>query len=268
MGTCLVAWGLMTSYSVVMARDTDTAIGGAGRRFPTTPRSAILGVRSDDPVLRARAFTSLVRAYWKPSYKRIRLRWRKTNEEAKDLTQAFFARSLERRVFETYDPDVARFRTFLCRCLDNFVANAHQAETAQKRGGGDVSLRLDFMEAETELARSGRVEAPVDEGAFDKDFVRSLHSVSLDLLRRELTAAGREAALEAFERYDLVDEKPTYDELASALGVKRSDVTNYLHATRKRFRRIVLEQLRNVTLNEEEFRLEARELLGLEPEET
>jgi DNA-directed RNA polymerase specialized sigma24 family protein len=249
--------------------EPDTSIGGRRLAFPATPASAILGVQSDDPVVRARAFSAVVRAYWKPAYKRIRLRFRKSNEAAKDLTQAFFTRALERGVFAAYDPSQARFRTYVRRCLDNFVANAEEHDTALKRGGGALALALDFEHAEEELAKSGQVEDPTDERLFDRDWVAGLHAASLAALREELEQGGVAVVqLRAFERYDLVDEseRPTYGALAADLGIKPTDVTNHLHAVRKRLRRIVLTKLREVTSSDEEYRSEAIELLGVDPD--
>lgn len=248
--------------------EQDTSIGGERVAFPATPGSAIFGLRSDDTVTRARAFSALVRAYWKPVYKRIRVRFRKTNEEAKDLTQAFFLQALERGIFDGYDPAIARFRTFVRRCLDNFVANAEEARSALKRGGGTILISLHFEEAEAELVSAGRIEEPPSEGAFDADFVRALVDLSVEALREDLRARGRETALAAFERYDLVEEseRPTYSDLAAELGVKPSDVTNYLHAARKRLRALVLLNLREITADAAEFRSEAIEVLGIDPD--
>jgi hypothetical protein len=44
-----------------------------------------------------------------------------------------------------------------------------------------------------------------------------------------------------------------------------TDVTNYLAFARREFRRCVLEQLREMTGSEEEFRREAHFLLGAAP---
>src|SRR4051812_4229264 len=92
-----------------------------GGRFPTTRRSAVVAVGSDDPAERARSFEILVRAYWKPVYKHIRVRFRQSSEQASDLTQGFFAQALELRTFSSYDPARALFRTYLKICLDRFV---------------------------------------------------------------------------------------------------------------------------------------------------
>jgi RNA polymerase sigma factor (sigma-70 family) len=246
--------------------DADTAAGGSRDRFPATPASAVWGVRSNDPVTRGRALTTLVRAYWKPVYKHIRLRFRKSNEEAKDLTQAFFARALERPLFESYDPSKARFRTYLRTCVDNFVANQEQARRRLKRGGTAVVLSLDFDEAERELELSGPPDSV--EAHFDREWARGLHALAVIRMEAELTRNGKERYFEVFSRYSLVpdEERPSYATLADELGLKVTDVTNYLAAARRTYRRAVLATLREITASEEELLLEA-ELLGVDPAE-
>ena len=82
----------------------DTHMGGLADRFPVTRRSLLVAARSDDSDERRRALEVLIAAYWKPVYKYIRLRWQKDNEQAKDLTQEFFARLLEKDFLESYEP--------------------------------------------------------------------------------------------------------------------------------------------------------------------
>jgi hypothetical protein len=53
--------------------------------------------------------------------------------------------------------------------------------------------------------------------------------------------------------------------LASDFDLSVSDVTNYLASARREFRGLVLETLRDVTATEDEFRREARALLGVDP---
>ncbi|MGH9580978.1 MAG: RNA polymerase sigma factor [Terriglobales bacterium] len=176
----------------------DTSMGGASGRFPATRWSAILAARSDDAGERQRAYATLVAAYWKPVYKYIRLRWGKPNEDAKDLTQEFFARLMEKGFLDNYDPRRARLRTYLRVCADGMVANEARAARRQKRGGEAVMVPLDFEAAEE--------------------------------------------------------------------GIAVTDVTNHLAWARREFRRIALERLRAMTASEEEFRREARALLGVETE--
>ncbi|HUQ93453.1 MAG TPA: hypothetical protein VM120_17355 [Bryobacteraceae bacterium] len=79
-----------------MGFDYDTDIGGPSGKFPLTRHSAIEFTRSQDTGVRERAYSVILAGYWKPAYKYIRVQWNRSNEDAKDLTQAFFAAALEK----------------------------------------------------------------------------------------------------------------------------------------------------------------------------
>jgi RNA polymerase sigma factor (sigma-70 family) len=228
----------------------------------------ILGAASPDAETRERAFASLVEAYWKPVYKYVRLKWQATPEEAEDLTQGFFARAFEKEFFRPYDPAKARFRTFLRTCLDGFLANERKAAGRLKRGGAIQFVSLDFQTAEGELLQHD-VAVPADmEEYFEREWARSVLALSVDRLRAHYAEAGREKYFRVFERYDLdataSGERMTYSELANEIGVSAADVTNYLAAARRQFRAIVLDRLRELTATDDEFRDEARRLLGVD----
>ncbi|HEV8524555.1 MAG TPA: sigma-70 family RNA polymerase sigma factor [Terriglobales bacterium] len=242
----------------------DTAIGGPRDRFPTTHWSALAAARSPDPDERTRALDVLVAAYWKPVYKYIRLRWGRSNEDAKDLTQGFFLRVIEKDFLADYDPAKARLRTFLRTCLDAFLANQERDAQRLKRGGDTHLVSLDFEQAEHELAHS--LAAPADpEEYFEREWARSLFALAVERFREQCAARGRSLHFRLFEIYDLDDSAPTYAQLAGDFGLSASDVTNYLASARREFRGLVLETLRDVTATEDEFRREARALLGVDP---
>lgn len=239
------------------------------RGFPTTAVSKVLAVRSDDPEVRALALKVLAIAYLGPVYKYTRLRWKKPEEEARDITQEFFANALEHGTFAAYRPDQAKFRTFLRVCLDRFVANRHRADQAQKRGGGAAILSFDFDATERELARSPLEAIPSPDDYFHQQWMRELLASSVAALRSELEAKHKLIHFHVFERLDLCEDPsqaPSYAELASATGLSVTDVTNRLSFARRAFRRIVLQKLRELTASDEEFREEARAVLGVEPE--
>ena len=246
----------------------DSAGGAHEWRFPATRRSAVLAVGSDDPAERARSFEILVRAYWKPVYKHLRVRWRLSGEQAADLTQGFFARALEQRMFSAYDTARARFRTYLRTCLDRHVLKDAESRMRQKRGGGAVMLSLDFPAAERELEELAAPAPETIESYFDREWTRHLVGMTVDALRERCASSGKELTFRVFERYVLEDgpaERPSYAELAAELGIKVSDVTNYLAFARREFRRLLLEQLRELTGSDEEFEAESRTLLGSAP---
>jgi RNA polymerase sigma factor (sigma-70 family) len=239
-------------------------------RFPVTRLSAIVGTTSSNPEERTRAFEALIAAYWMPVYKYVRIKWNKPSEDARDLTQGFFAEAMAKDFFRRYDPSKAKFRTFLRTCLDGFIANENKAAGRLKRGGDAKILSLDFDGAEEQL----RIATPPVDGTindyFEKEFARSVFSLALESFRSQMLSAGKDIHLKLFERYILNDEegssKTSYKVLSEEFGISNSDVTNYLAFGRREFRRIVLERLRELTASDDEFRREARALLGVTPQ--
>lgn len=244
----------------------DRTPGVGGGNFPATRWSAIEGARSADPEERRRALDGIVSAYWKPVYKYVRARWRKSPDDAQDLTQEFFASLIQRGTLDAYDPARARLRTYLRACVDALVENADRDARRLKRGGGAPILSLEFELAEGELARTG-LPSPRDDldSFFETEWVRNLFGMAVDRLREACDADGKQLHFGIFERYDLDDaesRRPTYAALAREFGVAVTDVTNHLAYARREFRRIALELLRDMTATEDEFRREARSLLG------
>lgn len=224
--------------------------------FPTTRRSVILALASEDASERARAFDALVSIYWRPLYKYARIAHRR--DDAEDRTQSFLARMLEQNALAAYDESKASFRTFLRTLFDRQVANEVKAEQRLKRGGGTAALPFD--DAEAELAREhDRSGTPED--YFQREWSRSVFSVAVERLR----ASARAEDFALFEAYDLDDStKLSYRDLGARLGMTETTVTNRLAAMRRRFRELVLDVLRDTTASDREFRAEVRALLGVD----
>lgn len=239
------------------------------RLFPRTRYSVLAAVASPDAVERERAFGLLVEGYWKPVYKLLRVKWRWVKEEAEDATQEFFARAFEKGFFDRYNPEAARFRTYLRTCLERFAANRHRDRQREKRGGGQPTLSLDFLAAEGELGPAEVAEGLDAEEYFQREWMRSFFEGVVAELGARCQELGKTKQFALFERYDLADgepaERPTYAELAAESGLPVTQVTNYLAWTRREFRRLALERLRRVTTSDEDFRAEAKLLFGVEP---
>src|ERR1700735_109322 len=250
----------------------DTHIGVSSGKFPATQWSAIGAARSNDPTERTRALETIIASYWKPIYKYIRIHWGKTDEDAKDLTQEFFVRLIEKKYLDDFDPSKARLRTFLRICTDHFVANEAKAARRLKRGGGAMHISLNFSLAESELARAnvsltaGASPEPIEE-FLEKEFLRSLFGLAVEELRTFCQSRGKETHFRLFEIYDLEDDgaqRQSYTDLGAQFKIAVTDVTNYLAFARREFRRIALEKLREMTTSEDEYRREARALLGVD----
>ncbi len=235
-------------------------------RFPVTRLSAIVAASSSNAEERTRAFEVLIAAYWMPVYKYIRIKWNKPTEDARDLTQGFFLEAMEKNFFGRYDASKAKFRTFLRTCLDGFVANENKAASRLKRGGDATILSLDFDGAEEQLKIGSQPAANAIDDYFEKEWARSVFTLALESFRPSMIDSGKETHLRLFERYVLdADDggtKTSYKALAAEFNLSTGDVTNYLALARREFRRIVLDKLRELTATEEEYRREARALLG------
>jgi len=240
-------------------------VSNQGSAFPITRVSVLDRMRSDDAPTRERAYDTLAESYWKPVYKYLRLRWRFGVEDAEDATQSFLATAFEKQFFDRFDPQKARFRTFLRVCLDRFVQNQLKAAGRQKRGAGRQLLPLDFESAEGELVR----HEPAIEGGFDQFFrqevTRAIFARAVEEVRRDCQRTDRAVQFALFERYDLGDDDDlTYGQLAAEFHLPVTQVTNYLAAIRRRFRTAVLAALRELTGSDAEYREEAKEILGIE----
>lgn len=247
--------------------DVDTDIGGPRNRFPVTSHSAIVAAASRDAEVRQRALETIVASYWKPAYKYIRIKWQASNEDAKDLTQSFFTTAIEKGYFAGYEAEKASFQTFFRTCLDRFVVNQKKSEQRLKRGAGADHLSLDFAGAENELVSNLPAADLNAEDFFHREWVRSLFTLSVETLEERYTQTGRDIQFKIFELYDLresVEGKASYGSLATEFGLKVTDVTNYLAAARRDFRKILLEKVRELTGTEAEYQTEVRALLGID----
>jgi RNA polymerase sigma-70 factor (ECF subfamily) len=123
---------------------TDPASAGPAM-FTTTHWSVVLEAQGESPAAQE-ALENLCRAYWRPIYSFVR-REGVRPEEAKDITQGFFALILERKDFQSVRQAKGRLRSFLLASLKHYMANERRDAATIKRGGGQVLLPLDEIES-------------------------------------------------------------------------------------------------------------------------
>jgi len=235
--------------------------------FPETHRSVVLAVRSGDAAERARALDVLVEAYWRPVFRHVRARWRADEVDARDLAQGFFAAALEKGWLERFDPARGKFRTYLLTCLDGFVAKEKRAGRRLKRGGEAAFVPLEETGEDGETRERPLADGTDIEAEFQREWARSLFALAVESLRARCEGTARAVAFALFERYDIegadAPERPSYAELAAEHGLPVTQVTNHLHWARRELRAAVLAKLRETTASDEEYRSEARALLGV-----
>ncbi len=243
-------------------REAETEIGGRQRLFPSTLWTAVLTARDPSSPLRREALQRLIEAYWKPVYFFVRRRGR-DREASKDLTQGFFTALLEKNYLQYVDRDRGKFRTFLLRALDHYLADDYERHPARKRGGGQTLLSPNFREAEAQMAlEPSSGESP--DRAFRRDWALRVLSQALSRLREEFARAGRQSEFEALRLHLSVGAgaAPSYAEIARTLSISEGDVRNRIHRTRARYREAILDVVRSYAVDEQSAEEEIRDLLS------
>jgi RNA polymerase sigma-70 factor (ECF subfamily) len=230
--------------------------------FTSTHWSQVVAAADTTSPRAAEALAQLCRTYWYPLYVFVR-RQGIGAEEAQDLTQAFFARLLEKNFIATAVEEKGRFRSFLLVTLKRFLINERERGQAQKRGGGQQLISLDDTEAEGRY----RLE-PADELTADRIYERRWALALLDQvmlgLRRECAADGREGWFDALKLF-LHDEKSPVSqaEIGRRFGVSESAVKSAVHRLRARYRERLREEVANTVANPSEIDDELRYLLAV-----
>ena len=253
---------------MVMKRETD--LGGSDSSFRTTKWTEILAVADSSGPDSREHMERIVRRYWRPVYTYIRAAWRKPVEDAKDLTQSFFARLLEKNYWSKLSPERGSFRGYLKTALKHFLINAKAHEAARK------PKKPIFP-----LDPSGWDEIPVEasspESAFDREWFRSLIAGAIADLEKTLKGEGKQKYFDVFRLYcfgakkpptrttglfEDNDNAPTYRETAKLTGVSESDVRNYLTFARRTLRRILRDRIRDYVTTESDVDRELRAAAG------
>lgn len=210
--------------------------------FPTTRWSRV--ARAGDPGgADARdALGELCAAYWYPIYVLVR-RLGQGEADAVDLTQAYFARLLEKPVLAAADQTRGRFRAFLRADCGFFLNGCRDRDQAQKRGGGRPSLSIDARDAE------GRyLVEPADgltaERLFDRAWALTLLGRALDRLAASYAASGRGPLFEKLQGV-LISGSRTVScaEIAGQFDMTEAAVQQAASRLRKRYREALREEI-------------------------
>src|SRR2546428_11904211 len=189
--------------------------------FNTTHWSVVLAARGES-IEAGAALEKLCRTYWWPLYGCVRREGYKP-EEAQDLTQAFFARLLERKDLEAVRQERGRLRSYLLASIKNFLSKARHREMTGIRGEGRPLVSLDDL-----LARERADQEPAHKLSADRIYERrwalTLLEQVLVRLRAEYNAAGK---LPLFDRLKelLAGESghPSQAEIAAAMQMTQND---------------------------------------------
>jgi len=222
---------------------TDVRPAGEGHPgFATTRWSRVLLAGERGSTGHERALEELCGQYWLPLYAYARRRGYDA-EDARDLTQAFYAKLLEKRDLSAADPARGRFRTFLLSSMKNFLASEWRKEHALKRGGAVEVLSLDFESGE----ESYRLEPSHElspEAIYDRRWALGLLERAVNDLRGRYETAGQPELFDALKDYiGGGDDALPYSELARRFdqteGALRTAVSRLRGRWRERLRELV-----------------------------
>ena len=190
----------------------------------------------------AGALESLCTAYWFPLYAYVRRRGF-SKEDAEDLTQAFFAKLLERRDFAGLKQENGRFRAFLLAALKNFLANERDRAGRLKRGGNISHFSLNWQSANTQFQIADIASRGPDE-AFDREWALALLERVMMQLRDESTVAGRAERFEQLKRFLAVGKgEIPYALAASELLMDAGTLRVAIYRLRKRYRELLKQEV-------------------------
>lgn len=212
------------------------------RHFATTHWSLVLNAAAGDGAAANHALETLCRAYWPAIHSYVRRRVHDP-EQARDLTQEFFARLLERGSIAAADPQKGRFRTFLLTLLQRFLSDAFARASALKRGGGERLLSLDELATE-----EGRPFEPSTNRTPEQEFDRRWALATLDNallhLRAEAERSGNGPLFESV--HGLLSGGGDHGELARTaerLGLGESALKMRIGRWRARYRELIREEI-------------------------
>jgi RNA polymerase sigma-70 factor (ECF subfamily) len=218
-----------------MAMHSDEIAAGGRRRFATTRWSLVLAAGGDPSEHADRALSELCADYWYPLYAYVRRRGYEA-EDARDLTQAFFARLLEKRRLRAADPARGRFRSFLLASMKNFLTSEWRRQATLKRGAGVEILRIDYEGAEARY-RVEPAHSLTPEAIYERRWALALLDRAIDDLRSSYTRRGKTELFDALKGHLGGDaDAAPFSELSRRLGQSEGALRTALFRLRARWR--------------------------------
>lgn len=219
-----------------------TSSSQPGDIFVTTRWTVVLQAGRKSSPHSDRALAELCQQYWYPLYAYVRRRCQ-SREDAEDLTQAFFAKFLEKNYLEGLSAERGKFRAFLLAALKHFLANEWDKAGRQKRGDGIQHLSLDWQSADDRFHLDPPDPSSPDK-AFDREWALALLERVIARLRDECVADGKSALFEHAKGCLMAGETMVaYAETARQLGLEEGAARVAVHRLRKRYRELLQDEI-------------------------
>jgi RNA polymerase sigma-70 factor (ECF subfamily) len=232
-----------------------------GDIFATTHWTVVLAAGKRSTPQSDGALEELCRTYWFPLYAYVR-RHGHNKEDAEDLTQAFFARFLEKNYLAGLSAERGRFRAFLLASLKHFLINEWKKSQRQKRGGGEMPLSLDWRTADT-IFHIAAVNEPSPDKAFDREWALALLTKVIERLQKECEADGKAKLFGQLKIFLTAGKgELSHAEVAKKLGMDETAVRVAIHRLRKRYRELLRDEIAQTLADAADVDEEMRALFG------
>jgi RNA polymerase sigma-70 factor (ECF subfamily) len=234
----------------------DTEAGNRG--FPTTAWPDIVRAGGAYGEAARRTLGQLIRRYWHPVYFFIRHKGR-SREEAKDLTQGFFAFLVDKNVVSYADRNRGKFRSLILASVTQYLALQHRRDSRHRRSElrGELDPDLEAWQG-FEPTRSEDPEA-----TFMRNWAKRLVENCVERLHEECREEGKEVRFRVFRARFLDVERSDAKTTAKELGISVDDVANHLSWGKRRFKRILRHEVQEQVASPEQADEEIVELLGV-----
>ena len=207
------------------------------------------------------ALAALCRKYWQPVYLVVQRRGFDP-EQAKDLTQGFFALLIEKNYLADTDSAKGSFRAFLLTAVKHFLATEWDRSHAVKRGGSQIPVSIDAIGSE-ELLPASAIDHVTPERLFERRWAVSVLEHAMETLRAEFHEAGKEREFAQLSQHLNRDvARASYESLAADRGVSPEAVRMAVHRMRQRYRRILRDEIAQTVSHPADVEAELRFLLS------
>lgn len=205
------------------------------------------------------ALNDLCHKYWRPIYAFARHRGC-SSHDAEDLTQAYFARLLERDYIQRANQERGRFRSFLIHDFKFFLSNQHGKQMAEKRGGHASFIALDVAWAESRLEPADSAHRDAD-AYFDRQWALEIVRHAKADVAADYQDQGKKTLFDILQS-GLVSspDAAIYAVWEQKLGMTTSALKTALSRLRDRFRAALEAQILETVANEDELKAEMRHL--------
>ena len=235
-----------------MGADESTGQAQKAGLFPATHWTDIAAARREGSAAAAEALNRLCATYWYPIYAYTRRKGH-TEEDAKDIVQAFFFHILERNLLGSADRTKGKFRSFILGSLNYFLANRRDFEQAKKRGGGATLISLDDKTGEERYALE-----PADdltpEKLFERRWALDLHEQVIRHLRQDYSRQGKEQLFEHLKTFlSAQTDAGDYAAVARALNMTPGAITTAASRLRARYGKFIDAEIARTVASPEEI---------------